>query len=268
MRSNSGVERLRAVFAADSKALVPYITAGDPDLEVTGSLLTALAEGGADIIELGIPFSDPMADGPVLQLAAERALENAIDMDGILATLAAFTAQSDVPVILFGYYNPFFRYGHERLARAARVARACGVLCVDLPPEEAGPFLEALRAEGLALIPLLTPVSGADRVARAAAICDAFGYYVSATGVTGLWLEGRQSITERVTDVRAALARPLVVGFGVRTPDDATRMALGANGVVVGSALVQLAHDAPADSRADAVRAFTRSLKTAITPLD
>ena len=259
----TGIERLRAAFA-QGKVLVPYITCGDPDLTVTAELLDALVDGGAGIIELGIPFSDPMADGPVLQLAAERALLNPFSMKAILELVAEYSSRHTTPVILFGYYNPFFRYGLEALARDAAAAGACGVLCVDLPPEEAGPLHSALTSEGLALIPLITPVSGDDRIAAAKTICDAFGYYVSATGVTGLSLTGRTSITERVAAVREQLDRPLVVGFGVRTPEDAANLAQSADGVVVGSALVQLAHETRAADRGTTVRDFARSLSQVI----
>ncbi len=262
---SSGIERLQRVFAERTRpVLVPYITAGDPDLATTEQLLDALVAGGADIIELGVPFSDPMADGPVIQLAAERALQSPFGIDELLEVVARFRQRHDTPVILFGYYNPYFRYGHERLAAAAARAGVCGALCVDLPPEEAGPFHAALRTEGLALIPLLTPVSDGGRVDAARAICDAFGYYVSVTGVTGLSLEGRGSIAERVAEVRGQLDRPLVVGFGVRTPEDAARMAQGADGVVVGTALVDLAHRTAAAERTAAVTTFISGLAGAL----
>jgi len=259
----TGVERLRAAFQS-GKVLVPYLTCGDPDLSTTSQLLDALVDGGAGVIELGIPFSDPMADGPVLQLAAERALKNPFSMRAILQLVTDYSSRHTTPLILFGYYNPFFRYGVEALARDAAAAGACGVLCVDLPPEEAGPLHSALSAEGLALIPLITPVSGSSRVDAARGICDAFGYYVSATGVTGLSLTGRTPIADRVAEVRKQLDRPLVVGFGVRTPADAKAMAQSADGVVVGSALVQLAHDTATGDRPAAVRNFARSLSHAI----
>ena len=263
--SLSGAQRLAAVFERLSsegrKALVPYITAGDPDLDTTSELLEALVGGGADIIELGVPFSDPMADGPVLQKAAERALTRPVPLHEILDRVRTFSLHSDVPVILFGYYNPFFRFGVERLARRLAEAGGCGVLCVDLPPEEAEPLVEALRNHGLAFVPLVTPVSGPDRIAKARAVADAFGYYVSVTGVTGVELSGRSPTEERVREVRAQLDRPVVVGFGVRTPEDAARLGRGADGVVVGSALVDLAHRSPPGLRSSRVSAFLAQLK-------
>lgn len=260
----TGIQRLNRAFESGAKVLVPYVTAGDPDLQTTALLLDGIAESGADIIELGVPFSDPMADGPVLQLAAERALKNPINLEHILDVAAQFNTRHDVPVILFGYYNPFFRYGLERLAQDAKAAGVCGVLCVDLPSEEAEPMVSALRAEGLALIPLLTPTSDNDRIAKAHHLADAFGYYVSMTGVTGAELTQQDTIADRVKEVANAFGKPLVVGFGVRTPDDARRMAQQAHGVVVGSALVQLAFNTEAPQKQSAVRAFVADLKAAI----
>jgi tryptophan synthase alpha chain len=260
----TGIERLRAAFDQNEKALVPYLTAGDPDLATTGALLLAAAEAGADIIELGVPFSDPMADGPVLQLAAERALKNGVDLQGILETAAQFNQESAVPVILFGYYNPFFRYGIERLAADAAKAGVCGVLCVDLPPEEAGPLYQALHDHGLALVPLLTPTSTPDRIRLAREKATAFGYYVSMTGVTGALLQGHERIAERVRDMREQFGMPLVVGFGIRTPDDARTVAQFADGVVVGSALVSLVHNTPDEEKSNSVQRFLSELKQAV----
>ena len=263
----TGVERIRQMFdrlkATGRKALIPYLTAGDPDLATTERLLDAVVAGGADLIELGVPFSDPMADGPVLQKAAERALQNVISMDDLLGVIRRFRARHDTPIILFGYYNPFFRYGHERLAAALADAGGCGVLCVDVPPEEATPFYSALRAQGLALVPLITPVSGPARVQRANEFADAFAYYVSTTGVTGLALTQASAISDRLSEVRKNLNCPLVVGFGVRTADDAARMGVNADGVVVGSALVQLAHEAGA-AGPERVRKFVGGLKSVL----
>lgn len=258
----TGIERLRAAFAGGRRALVPYLTAGDPDLETTSALLEAVARGGADIIELGVPFSDPMADGPVLQKAAERALQQPFSLDAILCVAARFGGSA--PIVLFGYYNPFFRYGHERLAAAAEAAGVAGILCVDLPPEEAGPLHDALAARGLALVPLVTPTSDAARLGKARAVASAFAYYVTLTGVTGAALDAPDTVAARVREVRAAMGLPVVVGFGVRTPEDARRVSEGADGVVVGSALVELCHRTPAEGRAAAAEGYVASLKAAL----
>ena len=260
----NGIDRLKHAFArasqAGRKVVVPYITAGDPDLYTTRRLLDAVAAGGADIIELGIPFSDPTADGPTLQRAALRALNGGFSLPDALQMLADFTAKNDTPVILFGYANPFYQYGYEALAEEMERIGVCGILCVDLPPEEVPPLLEPLRAHGLAFVPLLTPVSGSDRIALARSVADAFGYYVSVTGVTGTALEQRGPTSSRIAQVRAALGRPLVVGFGVRTPDDAKRLSQSADGIVVGSALVELAHTTAEAAKYQAVERFVASL--------
>ena len=260
----NGIQRLQHAFAeakaAQRKVVVPYVTAGDPDLTTTRKLLDAVAAGGADIIELGIPFSDPTADGPTLQQAALRSLRAGFSLSSALDMLADFTAQNGTPVILFGYANPFYQYGYDALAQKMAEIGVCGILCVDLPPEEVSPLLTPLRQHGLAFVPLLTPVSGAERIDRAKSVGDAFGYYVSVTGVTGTRLGARGPTTERVGHVRSQLERPLVVGFGVRTPDDAKRLSQGADGIVVGSALVELAHMTPEPDKYKAVEQFVASL--------
>lgn len=258
-------DRLSAAFARraaeGSKVLVPYITAGDPDLDTTRDLVLAAARAGADIVELGVPFSDPSADGPVLQRAAERALAGDTHLGKVLSLAA--TVSPTIPLILFGYLNPFLQYGFERLAADAARAGVSGLLVVDLPPEEAGPLLAALRPHGLALVPLITPVTPPERIALANENADAFAYYVSTTGVTGLTLAAADG-GGRVSEVRSRLSCPLVVGFGVRTPEDAKRLAATADGVVVGSALVDLAFKTAAADRAQVVEDYLRSLRSAI----
>ncbi len=258
----SGQARLRAAVAG-RRALIPYVTAGDPDLATTDALLAALTRGGADVIELGIPFTDPMADGPILQAAAQRALKNPFSLDAILELAATHHARGGPPIVLFGYVNPFFRYGFERLAERAAACGVAGVLCVDLPPEEAEPLVTALDAYGLALIPLLTPTSTPDRIARVREVTRAFAYYVSVTGVTGRALEDSEleSIATAAGEVQTALGAPLVIGFGVRTPKDVAVLGRHVAGVVVGSALVELAHRASPESRAAEAEAYVRSLR-------
>ena len=266
---STGIERLNAVFerrqAEGRKVLIPYITAGDPDLPTTSTILDALVAGGSDIIELGVPFSDPMADGPVIAKASLRALKKGFSMEAILATAAAFHERTPgVPVILFGYYNPFFRYGHERLAKEAAAAGIAGVLCVDLPPEEASPLRDALFSKGLALVPLVTPTSTEDRLRAIAAVASAFAYYVTVTGVTGAALNEQDRVAERAGDVRTQLGIPLVVGFGVRTPADARLVAQKVDGVVVGSALVQRIADASPAQCGTVAQDFVQSLRDAV----
>src|SRR5690349_13409465 len=166
-------------------ALIPFITAGDPDLNTTLKIMKALAEAGADCIELGIPFSDPTADGPTIQRSSERALKRPVSLPAIFRLLREFRKSSQLPVVLFGYYNPFFRFGLERFSRQAAVAGADGVLCVDLPPEESAELKRWTDEVGLDLIFLLSPMSGADRVDLVGRTSRGFVYYVSVTGVTG-----------------------------------------------------------------------------------
>ena len=236
--------RLRAVGRA---GFVPFLMAGDPDLGVTLELLRAAAASGADLIELGVPFSDPMADGPVLQRSAERALARGTALTGILEIVARFRAESDVPVILFGYANPFVQYGAERLARDARVSGVDGLLCVDMPPEEADDLQPALDAEGLAMIFLLAPTSDAARRRRVLARARGFVYYVSITGVTGAAAPDLEEVATMVRAMHAESPLPVGVGFGIRTPEHAAATARIADAVVVGTAVMTLveAHPGP-----------------------
>lgn len=223
-------------------AFVPFLMAGDPDLATTADLVVALAEAGADVVELGVPFSDPIADGPVNQAAAERALASGTTLEKILATVAALRSRTDVAIVLFSYFNPIHRYGLARLASHATASGVDGVLCVDLPPEEAqGEYLDALRANALDPIFLLAPTSTKDRVKAVAKSGSGFVYYVSRTGVTGERAELPRELAKEVTALRKALKLPVAVGFGISTPEQAAAVARIADGVVVGSALVRLA---------------------------
>lgn len=244
-------------------AFVPFLMAGDPDLATTADLVVALAEAGADVVELGVPFSDPMADGPVNQAAAERALAAGTTLERILATVASLRARTDVAIVLFSYFNPIHRYGVARLAEHAAASGVDGILCVDLPPEEAqGEYLDALGAHALDPIFLLAPTSTKARVRAVARVASGFVYYVSRTGVTGERAELPRELAEEVTALRKALNLPVAVGFGISTPQQAAAVARIADGVVVGSALVRLA----AESRkpAEAVRRTGRSLRASM----
>jgi tryptophan synthase alpha chain len=262
-RIDQTFQRLRA---AGQRALIPFVTAGDPDMATTVHLLEALATAGADVIELGVPFSDPMADGPVIQRASERALRHHLSVDDILDAVAGFRLRFDTPVVLFGYYNPFHRYGIEELARSCVQAGVDALLVVDLPPEEAGPLHEALAREGLSLIALLTPTSGDDRIEAVRRIAGGFVYYVSLAGVTGATLGDTAEIGARVSALRAALGLPVAVGFGIATPAQAAAIGAHADAVVVGSALVKLveAHGGDLDTLLPSVSAFIGELKQAL----
>lgn len=222
------------------KALVTFITAGDPDLETTGRLIPILGAAGADIIELGVPFSDPMADGPVIQLASERALAAGTTLEGILALVRNVRLTTQIPLVLMGYYNPILQYGPERFVKDAACAGVDGVLLVDLPPEEAAGFRKIADAAGITTIFLLTPTSDDARMRKVSTLGSGFLYYVSVTGVTGARQQVDVSVADRVSEIRTRTKLPVVVGFGVSTPEQAAQIAPCADGVVVGSALVKL----------------------------
>ena len=225
-------------------AFIPYVTAGDPDLETTGQLLYALARAGADIIELGVPFSDPIADGPVNQRAATRALASGTTLPGVLDLVARVRQELDVPIVLFTYFNPLHVRGLERFAEQASMSGVDGVLCVDLPPEEAAAeYLPALRQHALDTPFLLAPTSDKRRVAAVDTASTGFVYYVSRTGVTGAEGELPKTLLKEAKRMRRRVSHPLAVGFGISTPEQARSVGEVADGVVVGSALVRIVEE-------------------------
>ena len=253
--------RLRAEGIA---GFVPFIMAGDPDLGVTRELLRAAADGGADLIELGVPFSDPMADGPALQRSAERALAAGTTLTGVLEVVAEFRRDSSIPIVLFGYANPFLRYGAERLARDAVASGADGVLCVDLPPEEADDLQLATDAADLDLIFLLAPTSDRTRVDQVRTRARGFVYYVSITGVTGAAAPVADEVAAMVRRVQALTSLPIGVGFGITTPAQAAEVARVADAVVVGSALMRLVEKHPGAALLPAASDFLCRMATAV----
>ncbi len=238
------MSRLAGTFASDRAALVIYLCAGDPSLDVTPDLIVAAAAAGADVIEVGMPFSDPTADGPTIQAASERALAGGATLRGVLDAIAAARERTQVPVVLFGYYNPILRYGEARLAADAAAAGVDGLLVVDLPVEHAAPLLTPMREHGLDFVPLLAPTSTPARVEAAARVAGSFIYYVSMTGVTGSAGAPLEQAGRRAAELSSATGKPVVVGFGVRTRQDVSVVAAHADGVVVGSAVVAAIHDA------------------------
>ena len=236
------MNRIDATFAAlkqrGETALIPFVEAGDPDLESTLQLLRALERNGADLIELGVPFSDPMADGPTIQRASQRALKHGTSVREILGLVRKFRRQSEIPLVLFGYYNPFFHFGTERLAQQAKEAGVDGFLCVDLPPEESRELKQGLDRAGIEQIFLLAPTSGTERVRLVAREARGFIYYVSVTGVTGARKRFVEPLEKQIARVRRATSLPVAVGFGVSTPEQAAWVGSFADGVVVGSALI------------------------------
>ena len=232
-------DRFTTLRGRGETALVTFVTAGDPDLAMTEEVVLELERSGADLIELGVPFSDPMADGPTIQLSSERALAAGTTLPAILDMVARLRVRSQVPIVLMGYFNPIFAYGAERFAADAAAAGVDGLLVVDLPPEEAAELKGATDEQGLDLIFLLTPTSDRSRVEAVSRLGSGFIYYVSVLGVTGARSAVADTLADRVTQVRGELSLPLVVGFGISDPSQAAQVAQVADGVVIGSALVK-----------------------------
>ena len=237
------MSRINACFekltADGRKALIPYVTAGDSDPTVTVPLMHAMVKAGADIIELGVPFSDPMADGPVIQRAAERALEHHVSLRDVLAMVVEFRQQdSDTPVVLMGYLNPVEVMGYTAFAEAAAKAGVDGALTVDLPPEEAAELVAALKAVQLDPIFLLAPTSDDERIKLICEAASGYVYYVAVKGVTGAGNLDVQSVSDKLDQIRAHTTLPVGVGFGIKDATSAAAVANVADAVVVGSALV------------------------------
>lgn len=237
------VSRIDARFAAlkaEGRAgFVTYVMAGDPSAQATLEILRGLPGAGADLIELGFPFSDPMAEGPTIQRAAARGLKSGMTVRGTLDLVRAFReSNADTPVILMGYLNPLETWGHAAFARDAAAAGVDGLIVVDCPPEEAGPLTDALDAEGIALIRLATPTTDDARLKIVTARTSGFVYYVSVAGVTGVKEADADAVAPAVARVRAASGLPVAVGFGIKTPQRAAEVARVADAVVAGSVLV------------------------------
>jgi tryptophan synthase alpha chain len=220
-------------------ALIPFVTAGDPDPEATVPLMHAMVAAGADLIELGVPFSDPIADGPVIQRATERALARGVCLGDVLAMVRGFRAQDpDTPVVLMGYLNPIEVMGYEAFASAARESGVDGALVVDVPPEEGHALVGALREQGLDLVYLLAPTSTEQRIGLIGEVASGFVYYVSVKGVTGAGHLDLDSVAEKVAAIRARIPLPVGVGFGIKDAETAAQIARLADAVIVGSAIV------------------------------
>lgn len=254
---------LGALRAAGRKALVPFVTAGDPALEATVPVLHALVAAGADVIELGVPFSDPMADGPVIQRSSERALARGAGLAYVFDTVRAFRdTDARTPVVLMGYLNPVEIRGNARFAEEAAQAGVDGVLLVDLPPEEADELRAALTARGIALILLASPTTPEARLRRLCSDAQGYLYFVSFAGVTGADRLDAAAASDRLQALRAASPVPVLAGFGIKDAASAAAMAAHADGVVVGSALVAALADA--DAPAEAAGRFLAPLREAL----
>ncbi|GAB4039552.1 MAG: tryptophan synthase subunit alpha [Rubrivivax sp.] len=260
--------RMAALKAAGRKALIPYVTAGDPFADATPEILHALAAGGADVIELGVPFSDPMADGPVIQKASERALARGITLQRVLAIVRDFRRDdASTPLVLMGYANPIERYGVERFVADAAAAGVDGVLVVDYPPEECEAFAAALKGAGLDPIFLLAPTSTEARMAQVGRIASGYVYYVSLKGVTGAGHLDTEAVAAMLPRIRAHVPLPLGVGFGIRDAATAQAVARVADAVVIGSRLVQILETEPRERVAATARGFMAEIRRALDAL-
>lgn len=258
--------RFTELAAAGRKGLVPFITCGDPSLEACVPVMHALVRSGADVIELGVPFSDPQADGPVIQRSSERALQRRVGLRAVLDCVTAFRRDdATTPVVLMGYLNPVEIFGVERFAQQAAAAGVDGVLLVDCPPEEADGFREVLARQGIDLILLASPTSSEQRLRLIGNAASGYVYYVAFAGVTGANALDTQDVTARVGALRQATSLPIAVGFGVKDGDSARRVAAAADAVVIGSALVERLSDAgDTGQAAERAEAFLRPIRTAL----
>ena len=260
------LSRLRG---AGEKALAPFLTVGFPDVPTSEALALAALEAGADMLELGIPFSDPLAEGPTIQMTSYRALQNGVTLDTVLDVVTRLRAsQPEAPLILMGYYNPFLQFGVEGFVQRARDAGADGVIVPDLPTEESGEFKETCEGHGVYLIPLLAPTSSDLRIAAACKGARGFIYCLSLTGVTGARRSLSSDAAHLVGRVRQHSDLPLLVGFGVSQRKHVEEIGGFADGAIVGSALLDAVDKAPLDRAADTVRGFVRALKGSDAEVD
>ncbi|MEJ8815376.1 tryptophan synthase subunit alpha [Variovorax ureilyticus] len=270
------MSRIAATFEAlqktGRKALIPYVTAGFPYADITPELMHGMVEAGADVIELGVPFSDPMADGPVIQRAGEAALALGIGMKQVLAIVAAFRRKDPrTPVVLMGYANPVERYdlvhGAGSFIRDAAAAGVDGLLIVDYPPEECETFAAALKSKGIDLIFLLAPTSTAERMAQVGRIASGYVYYVSLKGVTGAGHLDTEAVARMVPRIREHVQLPVGVGFGIRDAETAQAIGASADAVVIGSRIIQLIEEQPRDKVVPVVREFLAGIRQALDAL-
>ncbi len=263
------MSRITATFEAlraqGRKALIPYVTSGDPYADATPEIMLAMANAGADIIELGVPFSDPMADGPVIQQAGERALARGIGMVQVLAMVRDFRRSNNkTPVVLMGYANPVERYGVDRFVVDAQVSGVDGVLVVDYPPEECEAFAGKLQAHGLDPIFLLAPTSTEQRIRQTARVARGYVYYVSLKGVTGAGHLDVSGVADMIPRIKKHVSLPVGVGFGIRDAASAKAVAAVADAVVIGTALIQRLKDEPRGKVAASAGSFVAEIRAAL----
>jgi tryptophan synthase alpha chain len=247
------------------KGLIPYITAGDPHPSLTVPLMRALVEAGADIVELGVPFSDPMADGPVIQRAGDRALKHGVGLNDVLRLVAEFRKlDRATPIVLMGYANPIESIGIDRFIAAAKAAEVDGVIVVDYPPQECGDFAAAAKKQGIDPIFLLAPTSTDQRIHDVARIGSGYLYYVSLRGITGAANIDLGEVAARIPKIRAATRLPIGVGFGIRDAESARRVAQTADAVVIGSRIIQEIEAAGAGEAVSRVKSFLKPIRQAL----
>ncbi|MBI5695803.1 MAG: tryptophan synthase subunit alpha [Nitrospirae bacterium] len=258
-------EKFRELRGRGETALIPYIMAGDPDLKTTEELIFIIDKSGADMIELGVPFSDPLADGPTIQKAAIRALGSGTHLSGVFGLVKGARKHTEIPIILMLYYNLVLKYGEEKFARDAARAGVDGVIIPDLPPDEAAGMMAAAKAFGLNVIFLLAPTSSDERIRLVERSTGGFIYYVSMTGVTGKQGELDKGIEAQMKKIRRLSKKPVCVGFGISSPEQAAKVASWADGVIVGSAIVRVMEGASGrDAMLRGVGKFVKGLKEGV----
>jgi tryptophan synthase alpha chain len=257
--------RFEALARAKRKALIPYIAAGDPHPSLTVPLMRALVEAGADIVELGVPFSDPMADGPVIQRASERALKHGVGLSDVLSMVKDFRKSDEkTPIVLMGYANPIEAMGVEKFVAAAKTADIDGVIVVDYPPEECEQFAALAQKHGIDPVFLLAPTSTDRRIEQVARVGSGYLYYVSLRGVTGAKNLDFSEVSSRIPKIRATTKLPIGVGFGIRDAESAKRVAQSADAVVIGSRIIEEIEGGAAEGAVTRVKAFLKPIRQAL----
>ncbi|MFQ5580607.1 MAG: tryptophan synthase subunit alpha [Nitrospiria bacterium] len=256
---------LRNVGAKGEKGLIAYVMAGDPNLEESAKIILEIERGGADLIEIGIPFSDPIADGPTIQKASERALQQGVHVRNVLDLVLDLRRQTKIPLILMSYCNPIYVFGIKRFFKEAKRVGVDGLIIPDLPPEEARDFILQSRKTGVDLIFLAAPTTPQERLEKIIKVVTGFLYYVPLTGVTGSELRGKEAIGERIRRIKLLTEKPVAVGFGISKPEEAREIGSEADAVIVGSALVRIIETASKDpAYLTSLSTFVASLKQAL----